>query len=94
MIKFGETEFHTARPADPDAALVATTGCNVAEHVAMLERGGTAFQVAQAVHPFLRDTPGHDAIATAIGDDLAAARAAAIALLTPPAPAPAKKAGE
>ena len=90
MIKFGETEFRTSRPADLDAALIEATGCNAAEHAAALARGGTAFHVAQAAAAFINAPIGD--IAAAIADDhLVEARASVAALLAPVAP-PAKKA--
>lgn len=94
-IKIGERTLATTRPADLDAALVASTGCSAAEHVAMLGPTCTAYQIARALRPFLSDSDsdGADvgALATSIAeaDDSEAIRRATIALLTQAEPQPA-----
>ena len=91
MIEFNGQKIPTSRPSDVDAALIDATGCNAAEHAAMLARGGTAAQVLQVLRPFLgKDAPpAHE---LTIGDaELPVVRAAVLALLAPPAPAKADK---
>lgn len=87
MITIGEHKLPTSRPADLDAALIASTGCGAAEHAGMLRAGGTAFQVAQALHPLLgKDAPSVGELAGIIGDEqLADARRAVADLLAAPA---------
>ena len=87
MITIGEHKLPTSRPSNLDAALIETTGCSAAEHAAMRRSGGTAFQVAQALHPLLgKDAPDVGELASMIGeDDLLAARRAVADLLDAPA---------
>jgi len=55
-IQIGDQALDASRPADLDRRLVASTGCNAAEHVAMLSnpaRGATPLQIAKALAPML-----------------------------------------
>ncbi|WP_242140870.1 hypothetical protein [Sphingomonas sp. TREG-RG-20F-R18-01] len=85
MLTIGNTTLATRQPADLDAILVASSGCNAAEHAAMI-RKGTPFQVARAAMPFLvdEDAPSIGALASMIdGADLADVRDQVLALLSP-----------
>lgn len=72
QIKVGETSFKTRKPADLDAALLETTGCDAAETARHLAGYPLAGHVAAALRPFLPDNaPSIPELALAIpvGDD-------------------------
>lgn len=69
-ITIGGQTLATKRPDDLDAALVASTGCTAAEHVAILSTTRvTAVQVAAALAPLLAsdDVGAPGALAARIG---------------------------
>lgn len=96
MITIGDTKLATRRPADLDGALIAATGCNATEHVAMLTNRPTPIGLANALRPYLTgdDAPSAAELAAMInGDDLIRVRGDVVALLKaaptvedPPAP--------
>lgn len=91
-IKIGENTLAYRTPSDLDAVLVEATGCNAAETVEQLKRGGQPSHVARALHPFLadKDAPTVHELATLIAAaDVTDVRHQVIALYEP-APAPAK----
>lgn len=68
-IQIGDRTFSIRTPKDLDDQLIAATGCNAAEHAAML--GGTplASQLAKALHPFLaEDAPSVPELAMMIAE--------------------------
>lgn len=54
-ITIGETQFPTRKPKDLDAALIATTGCNASENLALISANTLPGRIAAAVRPFLSD---------------------------------------
>lgn len=72
MIKIGKTSYTTRKPADLDAALLETTGCNAAEAARHLAGWPAPGRIASALRPFLPDdapaTP-ELAAAIAVADD-------------------------
>lgn len=55
-ITIARTQFTTTRPADLDAALIATTGCNAAENLQILAGTPLPGRVAAAIAPFLDES--------------------------------------
>ena len=87
-ITIGGQSLATNRPSDLDAQLLASTGCNAAEHRAMLAKNGSPFQIARALKPMLvdDDRPVGELAAAIEGEDKAfETRVAVLALLAAPA---------
>lgn len=52
-ITIASTEFKTRKPKDLDARLVASTGCNAAENLALISGAAVPGRIAMAVAPFI-----------------------------------------
>ncbi|WBO23931.1 hypothetical protein [Sphingomonas abietis] len=85
MVTIGTQALDAVRPADLDQRLVATTGCNAAEHLAALTnpaRSPTPLQVATVLAALLVEPrPTSDLVAMIGEDDLSAVREQVIDIL-------------
>jgi hypothetical protein len=71
-ITIGKTQFSTRKPRDLDERLLATTGCNASENLALISANALPGRIAAALRPFLPDdAPGVAELAVLIETALA-----------------------
>lgn len=90
-------KFATRKPADLDAALIAATGCNAAENLAIVNGKPHAARLAPAILPFLAEPPALSDLAVLVQRELDSADSTLLAdvrkLYAPVEPAPTVAAG-